>query len=112
MTAHLEFGKFSIDWDGSRNWVLSETNKATTEGKSKDGTVLPVGRDIVSQLGFYGTLEDAICSVLERHINNSEAKSAVAIVQEIRMARDAIVGRLGLAEAKAEVRKAVRRAEK
>jgi len=21
--AHLEFGKFSLDWDGSRNWVLA-----------------------------------------------------------------------------------------
>lgn len=108
----LDFGRYSLEWDGSRNWVLSETTKATTEGKSKDGTVLPVGREIESQLGFYGTLEDALCNILERHINSADVKTATQLVLEIRMARDAIVGRLGMAETKADIRKAVRRAER
>lgn len=112
MSAHLEFGKFHIDWDGSRNWVLSEKSKATSEGKGKDGTVLPAGREITAQVGYYGTLEDALCSVLERHINNSDARDATRIVQDIRQARDAIIDRLGVAEAKAEIRKAVREAQR
>lgn len=107
---HLEFGRFSIAWDGSRNWVLSETTRATKEGRTKDGAILPAGRELTEQVGYYGTLEDALCSILERSINNSDATTATGIVQEIRMARDAIVGRLGLAEARTEIRKAARRA--
>ncbi len=89
-TTRLDIDHFIVEWDGSRNWTLSERTVAERETRTKTGEILPVGREVIQFVGYYSTLEQALQSMLQNHINNSGADTARGIIAEIAEARRAL----------------------
>lgn len=88
---NLQFGKYTIEWDGIRNWTLSERVKTKVTKKTKvdeDGN--PLNEESERIIGYYNTLENVLVRLSREVISQSNARSVSALIQEIKATEKSI----------------------